>query len=146
MVSRFERVEDEEEVLEDEVEEYTGETYEVIDEDIEIVPEEHEIEWKPIGDPVLEYIEGLRSKMPKKEEPTAITFIELLVEFRKASNTGDEEKLRRIGKMLFLYCPLKPRKCPLYDIYTTSCPYGLENRCRMYAMKKPKKTRKWFRK
>jgi len=146
MENRFERVEDEEEVLEDETVEYTGEAYEVVDEDAELVTEEYEIEWKPNCDPVLEYIEGLRSKMPKKEEPTAVTFTELLVEFLKASKIDDEEKMRRIAKVLFIYCPLKPTKCPLYDIYTTSCPFGLENRCRIYAMKKPKKIHKWFRK
>jgi hypothetical protein len=146
----FERVEDEdlyEVVAEDE--EVVESEEEVVLEDEEVVESEEEVVGRPRGDPVLEYAYGLTSELPGGLGEWQFPW--LLSELRKAEARGDAKLARRWARLVFEFCPAKPRACPVYALTVSKCPYGLEKRCRGFARaeerraERPRKWRSWYR-
>jgi len=145
---RFERVDDEDlyEVVGEE--EAVEDEEEVVVEDEEIVDDDAEVVGKPRGDPVLEYAYGF-----SREPPSSLgewRFPWLLSELRKAETKGDQHLARRWARLIYTFCPSKPRACPLYVLTVSKCPYGLERRCRGFAQaerrraERPRKWRSWY--
>ena len=145
---RFERVDsdlyevvgEEEEALEDD-EEVAVEDEEEVDGDVEVVG-------RPKGDPVLEYAYGLTRELPAGLGEWRFPW--LLSEYSKALARGDQQLARRWARLIFQFCPSKPRACPLYALTVSKCPLGLERRCRGFAQAerrraaRPRKWRSWY--
>jgi hypothetical protein len=147
---RFERVDDEDlyEVVGEE-EEAVEEDEEVVLEDEEVVEDEEEVVGRPRGDPVLEYAYGLTRELPSGLGEWRFPW--LLSEYRKAVAKGDQRLARRWARLIFQFCPSKPRACPLYVLTVSRCPFDLERRCRGFAQaerrraERPRKWRSWYR-
>jgi hypothetical protein len=146
----FERVEDEdlyEVVAEDE--EGVESEEEVVLEDEVVVEESGEVVGRPRGDPVLEYAYGLTSELPSGLGEWQFPW--LLSEYNKAETRGDAKLARRWARLVFEFCPARPRACPVYALTVSKCPYGLERRCRGFARaeerraERPRKWRGWYR-
>ncbi|MCI4408417.1 MAG: hypothetical protein JHC26_04950 [Thermofilum sp.] len=135
--------EDEETVGEDE--ENVSEEEEVVDSEEEAVKDETiTVGYPSVVDHVYAYILGMG------EEPKDLggwQFDDLFIELRKAEAIGDKKRAKRIRKLIFMFCPYKPRRCPIYTIEVEKCPFRMEKSCRAYAyayMKKHKKNKSWF--
>ena len=143
---RFERVDEDEEIVADE-EEVVEEDEEIVEEDEEVVEEDEEIVGRPKGDPVGEYLYGLTSELPRSLGEWSVPW--LLAEMRRAEALGDRRRARRAARLVYQFCPAKPQTCPLYTL--SKCPYGLERRCRGFAQAerrragRPRKWRRWYR-
>jgi hypothetical protein len=136
----------------DEDEEAIGEEEESVSEDEEVVDLEEEtvrdetvaVGYPSVADHVYAYILGVG------DEPKDLDgwhFYDLFTELRKAEATGDKKRAKRIRKLIFMFCPYKPRRCPIYTIEVEKCPFHMEKSCRAYAYTSIKKTRKnksWF--
>ena len=133
-------VENDEEVVDEIEERDAGGGEEVVEEDEVVVG-------GPRGDPVLEFVYGLTSEVPRSLGEWRFPW--LLLELSKAERKGDGELARRWARLAFEACPLKPRLCPLYSV-RTRCEFGMERRCRprawARARRRLKKTRGWYRK
>ncbi|MCC6050807.1 MAG: hypothetical protein LM580_08875 [Thermofilum sp.] len=142
---RFERVDEDEEVVVDD-EEVVEEDEEVVEEDEEVVEEDEVVVGRPRGDPVAEYLYGLTGELPRSLGEWSVPW--LLAEMRKADALGDAARARRAARLVYQFCPAKPQTCPLFTL--SKCPYGLEKRCRGFAqaerrrIEKPKKWRRWY--
>jgi hypothetical protein len=147
---RFERVDDEDlyEVVGEE-EEVVEDEEEVVVEDEEVVDDDAEVAGRPRGDPVLEYAYGLSRELPAALGEWQFSW--LLSEYSKAVKRGDQQLARRWARLIFQFCPSKPRACPLYTLTVSRCPFNLQQRCRGFAQaekrraEKPKKWRSWYR-
>jgi hypothetical protein len=147
---RFERVDDEDlyEVVGEE-EEVVEDEEEVVVEDEEVVDDDAEVVGRPRGDPVLEYAYGLSRELPAALGEWQFSW--LLSEYSKAVKRGDQQLARRWARLIFQFCPSKPRACPLYTLTVSRCPFNLQQRCRGFAQaekrraEKPKKWRSWYR-
>jgi hypothetical protein len=140
----WEVVEEEEEVVGEE-EEAVGEEEEVVSEEDEVVREGEVVVAGPrIADPVYAYIIGYSDRVP--EELGEWRFRDLLVELRKAEALGYGDRVRRLHRLIWLFCPYKPRRCPLFTAEYSDCPLYMEKSCRAFAFLKPRrKARAWFR-
>ena len=138
-----------EEVLEDD--EVVGEEEEEVDAEEEPVEgsEEEPVEdgEKAVGtpnvaDPVYAYILGV-SKIPDGLGEWDVPH--LLYELRRAEAQGLTDRAKRIRRLVWMFCNLKPNKCPLYS-FTTKCPLGMEKACRAFAFaKKRQRGRGWYK-
>jgi hypothetical protein len=146
----LERVEDEdlyEVVTEDE--EVVESEEETVLEDEEVMEGSEEVVGRPRGDPVLEYAHGFSRELPSDLGEWQLPWV--LSELRKAETRGDAKLARRWARLVFEFCPAKPRACPVYALTVSKCPYGLEKRCRGFAraeerrIEKPRKWRGWYR-
>jgi hypothetical protein len=146
---RFERVDDGDlyEVVGDE-EEVVEVDEEVVEEDEKVVEDDVEVVGRPKGDPVLEYAYGLTRELPAGLGEWQFSW--LLSEYSKAVRRGDQQLARRWARLIFQFCPSKPRACPLYALTVSRCPFNLQQRCRGFAqaerrrMEKPRKWRRWY--
>jgi hypothetical protein len=141
---KWEVVEEEEEVVGEE-EEVVGEEEEVVGEDEEVVGKEEEVvvAGPRVADPVYAYILGVVSEPPEKLGEWK--FRDLLVELRKAEALGYGDRVRRLHRLIWLFCPVRPNRCPFLS-YTAECPFHMEKSCRAFFFLKPKrKARAWFR-
>ena len=147
-MKKWEHYDDDEEVVENDEEVVVDESEERdAGEGEEVVEEEEEVVGGPRGDPVLEFVYGLTSEVPRSFGEWRFPW--LLLELSKAERKGDGELARRWARLAFEACPLKPRLCPLYSV-TTRCEFGMERYCRprawARARRQLKKTRSWYRK
>jgi hypothetical protein len=136
----------------DDAEEPVGEEEESVSEVEEVVDSEEEnvrdetiaVGYPSIADHVYAYILGVG------EEPKDLDgwhFYDLFIELRKAEATGDKNRAKRIRKLIFMFCPYKPRRCPIFTIEVEKCPFRMEKSCRAHAyasMKRHKKNKTWF--
>jgi len=147
---RYERVDDEDlyEVVGEE-EEVVKDDEEIVEDDEEVVEADAEIVGRTKGDPVLEYAYGLSSELPAGLGEWR--FSRLLAEYSKAVRRNDQQLARRWARLIFQFCPSKPRACPLYALTVSRCPFNLQPRCRGFAqaekrrVEKPRKWRSWYR-
>ena len=147
---RFERAGDEDlyEVVGEE-EEVAEDDGEIVEDDAEVVEGDGEIAGRPRGDPVLEYAYGLANELPGSLGEWQFSW--LLGEYSKAVRRGDQRLARRWARLVFRFCPSKPRACPLYALTVSRCPYGLERRCRGFAQAEKRRReparrwRSWYR-
>jgi len=136
-----------EEVVEDEVvgeeEEIVNAEEEPVEESEEVVEGEEVAVGKPnVADPVYAYILGV-SRIP--DGLGEWDFLGLLSELRKAEALGLSDRAKRIRRLVWLFCPLKPNKCPFYS-FVTRCPFGMEKSCRAFAFaKKGQRGRGWYK-
>ena len=96
----------------------------------EEVVEGEEAVARPKGDPVLEYVYGLTSEAPSSLGEWRFPW--LLTELAKAVEKGDKAAARRWVRLIFAFCPAKPRLCPLYSL-SSRCEWRMERRCRPLA-------------
>ena len=140
---RYEPVEEDEEVVGEEYE-VVGEEEEVVEGGEEVVEEGEEVVEGPrVSDPVHAYVLGVVDTPPASLGEWR--FYDLLAELRKAERLGHADRVRRLHRLVWLFCPLKPGRCPFLSL-ATDCPLGMEQSCRAFFFLKPeKKTRTWFR-
>ena len=123
-----------EEPVEDEVlgeeEEPVSEEEEPVSEEAVEEREEVVVVAKPHGDPLLEYAYGFASTLPSSLGEWKFPW--LVTEFWKARAKGDKRLARRWIRLIFTFCPAKPRLCPLYSM-TVRCEWKLERFCRPLA-------------
>jgi len=138
-VSEWEPLEDEEAV--EEAEELVGDDSELVeDEEVEVAGEA--VVARPAGDPVLEYVYGFEKTPPASLGEWRIVW--MVSEYYKAVRMGDKRRAGRWVRLIFRFCPYKPRMCPLYSL--SRCPFGLERRCRPLAWAEVRRRRrKWRR-
>jgi hypothetical protein len=137
-----------EEVVEDD--EVVGEEEEKVDAEEEPVEDSEEVAGDEVAvgapnvaDPVYAYILGV-SKVP--DGLGEWDFLDLLSELRKAEALGFTDRAKRIRRLVWLFCPLKPNKCPFYS-FTARCPVKMEKSCRAFAFaKKGQRGRGWYKK
>jgi hypothetical protein len=141
----YEPVEEDEEVVEDEYE-VVDEEEEVVESDEEVVEEDEEVVAGPrVADPVYAYILGVVDTPPAALGEWR--FYDLLVELRKAERLSHADRVKRLHRLIWLFCPYKPRRCPIFTVEYSACPIYMERSCRAYAFLKPRrKARSWFRK
>jgi hypothetical protein len=138
----WEVVDEDEEVVGEE-EEVVGEDEETVEADEEPVEDsEEEVVTPPrVADPVYAYILGVGNAPESLGE---WRFYDLLVELRKAEALGYRDRAKRIRRLIWLFCPVKPNRCPFLS-YTAECPFHMEKSCRAFFFLKPeKKARTWF--
>jgi hypothetical protein len=140
----YEPVEEDEEVVEEE-EEVVSEDEEVVESDEDVVEEDEEVVAGPrVADPVYAYVLGVVDAPPATLGEWR--FYDLLVELRKAETLGYADRVRRLRRLIWLFCPLKPGRCPFLSL-AADCPFRMEQSCRAFFFLKPeRKARAWFRK
>lgn len=139
---RGEEVVGEEEEVVGEDEETAGGEEEVVEVDEEVVGEDEVVVGSPrVADPVYAYVLGL-SGVP--EELGEWRFSDLLAELRRAETQGLADRVKRVRRLVWLHCPLKPGRCPLYSL-AWRCPLGLEKSCRGFALAERRRGRGWCR-
>ena len=138
----YEPVDEDEEVVEDEYE-VVDEEEEVVESDEEVVEEDEEVVAGPrVADPVYAYILGVVDTPPAALGEWR--FYDLLVELRKAEALGHADRARRLHRLIWLFCPVKPNKCPFLSL-AADCPFRMEQSCRAFFFLKPRrKARSWF--
>jgi len=158
-MSDWEVWEDEEAVEEDE--EVVEEGEEVVESEGEVVESDEVVVWKPPGDPLLSYVYGLSDRPPSSLE--GWRWIEVVAEVKRYERMAEEAERRgmlskarewrglasRYAAVAFVHCPYRPRMCPIYSEIVSSCPVGLEERCRprawAQARPRPRKLKRHFR-
>ncbi|MEM0109638.1 MAG: hypothetical protein QXV17_02625 [Candidatus Micrarchaeaceae archaeon] len=146
MSDKWEVVDEDEEIVGEE-EEAVGEEEGTVEADEEPVEDREEQVVTPprVADPVYTYILGVGNAPESLGE---WRFYDLLAELRKAEALGYRDRAKRIRRLVFMYCPYKPRRCPIYTIEVEKCPLHMEKSCRALAFhslrKSQKKTRTWF--
>ena len=137
----YEPVDDEYEVVEEEV--GVVEEDEVVESEVGVV-EEEVVAGSRIADPVYAFILGVVDTPPASLGEWR--FYDLLVELRKVERLGYEDRVRRLRRLVWLFCPYKPRRCPIFTVEYSTCPFYMEQSCRAYAFLKPRRrARSWFR-
>jgi len=135
-----------EEPIEDEVlgeeEENVSEEGELVEGEEEAVEEQEVAVAEPRGDPLLEYAYGFASELPSGLGEWRFPW--LVTELWKARAKGDNRLARRWARLIFAFCPAKPRLCPFYSL-ASECEWKLEPFCRplAYRTKTRKQRKKW---
>ncbi|RLE83179.1 MAG: hypothetical protein DRJ67_12655 [Thermoprotei archaeon] len=146
MEEEWEVVEEDEEVIGEE-EEVVEDEYEAVEDDYEVVEGGVEVVGRPRGDPVLEYVYGFTDEPPASLGEWRFPW--MVTEHYKALKLGDKARARRWARLIFRFCPYKPRLCPLYTLTVSRCPVGMERRCRAMARaaarRRPRRWRGWYR-
>jgi len=144
MRGEWEVVVDDEEAVGEE-EEAVSEDEEAVDSDVEAVRDDATaVGYPAIADQVYAYILGVG------DEPKDLggwRFYDLFIELRKAEAAGDKNRAKRVRKLVFVFCPYRPRRCPIYTLEVERCPFRMEKGCRAYAyasMKNARKNKSWF--
>jgi hypothetical protein len=134
-----------EEVVDDEVvveeEEVVGEEEPVEDDEVVVEDSEVVVGAPKVADPVYAYILGVSSVPDGLGE---WSLLDLLRELRRAEAGGLVDRAKRIRRLVWLHCSLKPGRCPLYSL-AWSCPLGLEKSCRGFALARRRRGRGWYR-
>ncbi|MEZ0346464.1 MAG: hypothetical protein ABWK01_07925 [Infirmifilum sp.] len=124
--------EDEEPVEEDEPVSEDEEKAEVVESDEEPVDKDETVVARPRGDPVLEYVYGF-----VEDPPTSMgewRFLWMVIEYRKASESGDKKRARRWARLVLHFCPYKPELCPIFTLTVSKCPVNMLQACRPIAL------------
>lgn len=139
----WELVGEDEEVVEDEYELADG-GEEAVERDEEVVERDEEVvAGVRVADPVYAYILGAVDVPPKSLGEWR--FYDLFVELWRAERLGYTGRAKRIKRLIWLFCPYKPRGCPLFT-FASRCPFGMEKSCRGFAFaKKRQRGRGWYK-
>jgi hypothetical protein len=140
----WEPVGEDEEVVEDEYE-AIGEDEEAVEKDEEVVEgDERVVAGVGVADPVYAYILGAVEAPPKSLGEWR--FYDLFVELWRAERLGHAGRAKRVKRLIWMFCPFKPRGCPLYT-FVSRCPFGMEKSCRAFAFaKRGQRGRGWYKK